>query len=137
MWAVLRMWLPKGGWFGDVGEREAARYLRRRGYRILHRQYRNRGGEIDLIACDGDTIVFVEVKTRRGVEQGAPFEFVTADKQRRMTRAAMMYLKQTRQLEQRSRFDVVSLVWPPGVLRPEIQHFQHAFEATDRGQMYS
>jgi len=137
MWSVFRRWFSSNGWFGEVGEREAARFLRRKKYRILHRQLRNRGGEIDLIALDGDTVVFVEVKTRRGIEQGAPFEAVTPDKQRRMTRAALVFLKQRRWLERRCRFDVVSLVWPAGVLRPEIRHFEHAFEATDRGQLYS
>lgn len=137
MWAVLRRWFSTGGWFGDVGEREAARYLAQKNYRIVCRQVRNIGGEIDLVAMDGETVVFVEVKTRRGAEQGAPFEAVNSEKQRRMTRAALVFLKQSRWLEKRSRFDVISIVWPEGALRPEIRHFEHAFEATDRGQMYS
>jgi putative endonuclease len=137
MWTLLRRWFSSGGWFGDLGEREAARFLKRKKYRILGRQVRNIGGEIDLVAMDGETVVFVEVKTRRGAEQGAPFEAVNFDKQRRMTRAALVFLKQSRWLEKRSRFDVVSIVWPQGELHPEIQHFEHAFESTDRGQFYS
>lgn len=137
MWTVLRRVFSSAGWFGDVGEREAARYLRRKGFRIRQRQVRNRFGEIDLIALDGETIVFVEVKTRAAVAQGEPFEAVGADKQSKMTRAALAYLKRHRLLERRYRFDVVSIVWPEGVLRPDIQHFPHAFEAAGRGQMYS
>lgn len=136
MWAILRRMFSSAGWFGDLGERAAAGYLRRQGYRILHRQLRNRFGEIDLIAVDGDTIVFVEVKTRRGTEQGEPFEAVGAAKQQKLTKAALAYLKRHRLLERRYRFDVVSVVWLPGVAQPEIQHFQHAFESTGRGQMY-
>jgi putative endonuclease len=137
MWTVLRRFFSSAGWFGELGEREAARFLRRKGYRILARQVRNRFGELDLIALDGETIVFVEVKTRRGIAQGAPFEAVSSDKQRKMTNAALAYLKRHRLLERRARFDIVSIVWPEGVARPEIQHFVHAFEAAGKGQMYS
>jgi putative endonuclease len=137
MWTVLRRVFSSAGWFGDVGEREAARYLRRKGFRIRQRQVRNRFGEIDLVALDGETIVFVEVKTRTAVAQGEPFEAVGVEKQSKMTTAALAYLKRHRLLERRCRFDVVSIVWPEGVLRPDIQHFEHAFEATGRGQMYS
>lgn len=137
MWPVLRRWFSAGGWFGDIGEREAARYLKQKRYRIVCRQVRNLGGEIDLVAMDGETVVFVEVKTRRGAEQGAPFEAVNSDKQRRMTRAALVFLKQSRWLERRIRFDVISIVWPVGELKPDIRHFEHAFEPADRGQFYS
>ena len=137
MWAVLRRLFTTAERFGDLGEREAARFLRGKGYRILQTRMRNRFGEIDLIAKDGDTIVFVEVKTRAGDDQGAPFDAVTADKQRRLTNAALAYLKRHRLLERRCRFDVVSLVWPEGVPRPQIQHFEHAFEAVGRGQFYN
>lgn len=137
MWTILRRMFSSAGWFGDLGERTAARFLRGKGYRILQRQLRNRFGEIDLIALDGETMVFVEVKTRRGVEQGAPFEAVGADKQRKLTKAALAYLKRNGLLERRYRFDVVSIVWLPGAARPEIQHFQHAFESAGRGQMFA
>lgn len=137
MWTVLRRFFASAGWFGDLGEREAARYLKRKGYRIRQSQMRNRLGEIDLIALDGETIVFVEVKSRSSITQGAPFEAVTADKQRRLTNAALAYLKRHRLLERRCRFDVVSVVWPAGVARHQIEHFEHAFEPTGRGQFYS
>src|SRR5262249_36668547 len=134
---VLRRFFTSAGWFGDIGEREAARFLKRKGYRIVQSQMRNRFGEIDLIAMDGETIVFVEVKTRRSSDHGEPFDAVTVDKQRKLTLSALAYLKRHRLLEHRSRFDVVSLVWPEGESKPQIQHFVNAFEAAGSGQMYS
>jgi putative endonuclease len=118
---------------GDRGEREAARWLRRQGFRILVRGYRTPRGEIDLIAREGDTVVFIEVKTRR---QGEPAEAVTPEKQRRLSLAALQFLKQHRLLEERSRFDVVALVWPDTRRPPTIEHIRNAFETTGRGHFF-
>ena len=115
---------------GERGEREAAGFLRRKGYRVLARRYRTRRGEIDLIARDGDTLVFVEVKTRR---VGAPAEAVTLQKQRRLARAAYEFAREHRGLGERARFDVVAIVWPDDRLPPSIEHVTHAFEAPDLG----
>lgn len=123
--------------FGDRGERVAARFLRRRGFRILSRQWWTRWGEFDLIALDRDTIVFIEVKTRRDIRGGHPSEAVDRAKQRRMTRQALVYLKKHRRLESRARFDVVALVWPDGARHPRIDHLPNAFEPTDEGQFFS
>jgi putative endonuclease len=120
-------------WLGDRGEREAARDLRRHGLRIIVRGYQTPRGEIDLIARDGDTLVFVEVKTRR---QGAPAEAVTPEKQLRLTLAALQFLKEHRLLDQRVRFDVVAIVWPEDDRAPAIEHIRNAFEACGRGQMF-
>ena len=120
-------------WFGDRGEREAARYLRKRGMRIIERNYRTAQGEIDLIVRDGDTLVFVEVKSRRA---GQPAEAVTPAKQQRLTLAALHYLRRHDLLEQRCRFDVVAIVWPVGRQIPTIDHIPHAFEAVGRNQMF-
>lgn len=120
-------------WLGDRGERAAARYLRRKGLRIIVRGYRTRFGEIDLIARDGETLVFVEVKSRR---RGVPAEAVTPEKQRRITLAALHFLRKHRLLEVRSRFDIVAIVWPDGRDEPEIEHIANAFEAIGRGQMF-
>jgi len=118
---------------GQRGERVAARFLRRQGLRMLLRGYRTRAGEIDLIARDGDILVFVEVKTRR---QGVPAEAVTPQKQRRMTLAALHFLRKYNLLEQRSRFDVVAILWPDDRRAPEVQHIRNAFDAVGRGQMF-
>jgi putative endonuclease len=120
-------------WLGDRGEREAARFLRRSGFKVLTRGYRTNEGEIDLIARDGDTLVFVEVKSRR---EGSPAEAVTLEKQRRLTLAALHFLKRFNLLEQRSRFDVIAIVWPVAKRRPTIEHIRNAFEAVGRGQLY-
>jgi putative endonuclease len=119
--------------FGDRGELEAARYLRRQGMRIWIRGYRTRGGEIDLIARDGDILVFIEVKSRR---QGEPIEAVTPEKQRRINSAALVFLHQHKLLEARWRFDVVAVVWPDDRQPPRIEHYCNAFESVGRGQMY-
>jgi putative endonuclease len=118
---------------GDRGERAAARFLRRRGLRVLLRGYRTRLGEIDLIARDGETLVFVEVKARR---QGVPAEAVTPEKQRRITLASLHFLRKYNLLDIRSRFDVVAIVWPDERGQPQIEHFPNAFEAVGRGQMF-
>ncbi len=122
---------------GDQGERSAARYLRRQGFKILARQYRTHWGEIDLVCLDGDRIVFVEVKTRRSNAAGHPFEAVDQEKQKKLTRMALAYLKRHNWLERSARFDVVSIIWADGQKHPEIEHFRDAFPAAGFGQMYS
>lgn len=121
---------------GDRGERVAARFLRRAGLKIIGRRYRTRFGEIDLIALDGHTIVFVEVKTRSSAQAGHPFEAVDERKQRKISQSALLWLTQNRRLNQSVRFDVVSIVWPEGAGQPDIQHFRHAFEAISPRQLY-
>ena len=118
---------------GDRGEREAASLLRRRGLRVLRRGFRTKHGEIDLIAREGDVLVFVEVKTRR---RGDPAEAVTVEKQRRLTLAALEFLKRHGLLEHRCRFDVVSVLWPDDDGAPTLEHYRDAFEAHGRGQMF-
>jgi len=122
---------------GSGGEREAARFLRKLGYQILARGYAGRLGEIDLIALDNNCYVFVEVKTRRSNVAGRPEEAVTHDKQKRLTRAALGYLKRKGLLDRPARFDVISILWPEGAKAPEITHYKNAFEPTGTGQMYS
>lgn len=123
--------------FGNQGEIEAARYLEGLGYKILHQQLRGFYGELDLVAIDGETIVFVEVKTRASTASGHPTESVTLAKQKKITRSALAFLKQNRWLNRKARFDVVSIIWPKGGQPPELQHYINAFEAMGFGQMYS
>lgn len=137
MLAWLRSLLARRESFGTRGERAAERYLVGLGYRVLRRQHRNHGGELDLITLDGDTVVFVEVKTRTGVTHGQPIDAVNGDKQRRMTRAALVFLKQQHWLQRRSRFDVVAVVWPDQTSPPQITHYQNAFEPPGNGQMFA
>jgi putative endonuclease len=127
---VGRIWARM---LGDRGERAAARYLRRRGLRIITRGYHTPWGEIDLVARDGNVLVFIEVKTRR---RGTPAEAVTPEKQRRLTLAALHFLRRHNLLEQRSRFDVVAIVWADDVRPPRIEHIRDAFEAVGHGQWF-
>jgi len=124
-------------WLGDAGERLAARHLRRAGLRVLLRRYRTPQGEIDLICREGQTVVFVEVKTRRGTGKGLPAEAVDLAKQRQLTRLALAFLKQHRLLDHPARFDVVGIVWPGADTPPVITHYRNAFEAQGLRQMYS
>jgi putative endonuclease len=111
--------------------------LKRRGYTILDHGCRSKVGELDLVALDGQTVVLVEVKARRTGEHGSPAEAVGPAKQRRLTRAALAYLKARNLLEQRARFDVVAVTWSDGQSRPRIDHFQNAFEPAGTGQFFS
>ena len=131
----LEGWLA--GWLGDAGERQAAKFLKRLGYRIVTRRFRFGRGDIDLVALDGQTIVFVEVKTRRSSDWGTPEEAVDHFKQKQLTKLALAFLKRYNLLERAARFDVVSIVWPDDRQPPKITHFQNAFPAIGRGQMFS
>lgn len=122
---------------GERGEREAARYLRRRGYVIVAHGQRDSLGEIDLIAVEGRTVVFVEVKTRTGNFAGHPADAVDAQKQRRLTRLAAAYLKRHDLLECATRFDVIAVSWPDEKRRPVIEHFKSAFEAVGSRGLYT
>lgn len=125
------------GWLGNAGERAAARFLRRLGYQVIARNVRTPQGEIDLVAREGECIVFVEVKTRRGHEAGEPFEAVDRSKQQQLTKLALAFLKKRGWLERSARFDVISIVWPEASRHPEITHYRNAFEPVGRGQFYS
>lgn len=98
---------------GPLGEDIAARYLERCGYVVLERNWRDRTCEIDIIARDGTTIVFVEVKARRSAAHGAPAEAVNGRKLERMRRGAVAWLASHRVSCQGIRLDVVSVVVPP------------------------
>ncbi|CAN2039027.1 putative endonuclease [Candidatus Magnetomoraceae bacterium gMMP-15] len=112
--------------FGQQGEDIAVSLLEKKGYKILERNYRTRLGEIDIIAMDGDTIAFVEVKIRRTKEFGKPKYAVTYKKQRKISITALSYLKENKKMNQRARFDVVSIFTSFG--EPEIEIIKNAFE---------
>ena len=95
--------------FGLYGEQLACDELERRGYRVLQRRYRTRGGELDIIAKDGEYLVFVEVKARRDDTFGDPEEAVTAQKQTRIVSMATDYLARNGLRDIPCRFDVVAI----------------------------
>ena len=107
----------------------AARHLRDQGYKIIIRNFRCELGEIDIIARDGKTLVFVEVKTR-AYDDPTPEEQVNLVKQQTLTRVAKLYLSRYGVPQPPARFDVVAVVWPTGQ-NPIIRHTTGAFEATE------
>jgi putative endonuclease len=94
---------------GKGGEDLAVEELERKGYAILARRYRTRHGEIDIVARDGDTTVFVEVKVRVTAECGTAAEAVTPSKQRRLASMAVDFLARNRLMDRPCRFDVVAI----------------------------
>lgn len=110
---------------GQKTERLACRYLRRKGYRLLERNYRSGRHELDLVMRDGETTVFVEVKARSSTAFGQPAEFVTAAKRRFLLLAAETYLMENRLTDLPARFDVIEVYLP----NKDIVHIENAFGA--------
>ncbi len=111
---------------GNKGEEIACQYLKKLGFKILERNYRIRGGEIDIVAKDKDALVFVEVKARHSTLFGSPGEAISAHKQRQISKSAICYLKENNLLKQPARFDVVTLLYKEDL--PEIDLIKDAFE---------
>jgi putative endonuclease len=111
---------------GAFGERLAALHLEAKGYRIVARNFRCREGEIDIVAQEGDTLVFVEVRTRRGDVLGGPAESVTALKQARLVAAATAYVQELAELPAGQRIDVVAVQLSPSGRLLAIDHLEGA-----------
>ena len=125
---------PKAGenaeqWLGRRGEHLAARYLQRHGYKLLYRNFRApRGGEVDLVCRDKscDTLVFVEVKTRRTLDFGSPSAAVNAAKQKLIARGALAWLRMLDNHGVPFRFDIVEVVMSDSL--PSFNVIQNAFQ---------
>jgi putative endonuclease len=111
---------------GKGGERLAERYLQKKGYKIIERNYRCRRGEVDLIVLDRKVIVFVEVKTRSDHRFGTPLEAVENRKQQKMIQAAQFFLNEKGLHNREARFDVVGISWLGQ--EPAVEHVENAFE---------
>ena len=94
---------------GKIGEEAAAAFLRRKGYQIIERNYRNKLGEIDIIARDGGVLAFIEVRTKSSEAFGSPFESITKQKQKKLGQVSQSYLKMKQMTEADARFDVVAV----------------------------
>jgi len=113
---------------GAKGEELAAAHLLRSGYCILERNYRSRGGEVDIVAKAQDgSIVFVEVKTRRSLAYGLPQLAVTVRKQRQIAKGALSWLTRNRLHDRSARFDVIAVLLHDGVTY-ELEHIVNAFD---------
>jgi putative endonuclease len=113
---------------GRRGEDEAARYLQGLGYRIVGRRERVLRGDIDIVALDDRTVVFVEVRSRSDTAHGHPAETVGAVKQRRIAELAAAYIRRHRLEDCSVRIDVVAVTFPAGG-RPVVEHYRNAFES--------
>jgi putative endonuclease len=111
---------------GEKGEGVAVKFLRKKGYKIIVQNFKTRIGEIDIIARDGETLAFIEVKTRESIEYGQPFEAVNRFKKKKIVNVALLYLKRLKEIPP-CRFDVVSIYYENG--RPEVELITDAFEA--------
>ncbi len=112
--------------FGKKSESIAAMHLKKHGYKILKQNYRTKLGEIDIIAKDKNTLVFVEVKSRSSNRFGNPKWAVTPKKQRKVSMVALLYIKSTKQSNVKARFDVVAISSAKD--RPSIEIIKNAFE---------
>ena len=117
---------------GSESEALALRLLRRRGYRIEARNVRCRLGEVDLVAWDGETLCFVEVRATSSADWGGPLATITREKQRRVIRAARWYLSRCASPPECIRFDVVAVDWSAGGA-PALELLQGAFTADGFG----
>lgn len=95
---------------GKSGEDIALDFLKKQDYHIIERNFKSRLGELDIIAKDANTVCFVEVKTRTSSDKGTGFESITKNKQHKLSKLALAYLKTHNLLKQKARFDVVSVL---------------------------
>jgi putative endonuclease len=114
---------------GRAAEDLAASLLQKAGFTIVERNWRRPQGELDIVAADGGTCVFVEVRSRTGTELGHPLESVTPAKRAQVIRAARLYLAEAASPASAYRFDVVAVTFDPeGRAPPEVLHLPGAFE---------
>lgn len=115
---------------GQLGEAAAVCYLQKNGFRILTRNYRNRYGEIDIIACEKKQVCFIEVKTRASTSCGDPWEAVSAAKQNKIARLALVFLQENEWDNVQVRFDVVAVMVDQSG-HAEVEILRDAFEVND------
>jgi len=118
--------MGEGHELGRRGEAFAADMLRRRGWRILSRNYRLGHKEIDLVVRKGGVVAFVEVKTRAGYGFGDPLEAITRAKRSEIEKVARAWISSHGRPGDRYRFDAVAVIWAPGG-RPEVRHVEDAW----------
>jgi putative endonuclease len=112
---------------GKFGEKIALQFLKTKGFTPIAKNYRLKTGEIDIIAMDGNVLVFIEVKTRQGNTHGTPLDSITWKKQRQISKVAQEYLSRNNLFEREARFDVLSVICGKNN-RPEVEHISNAFE---------
>lgn len=126
---IFRSFLPDKSSLslGELGELAAVKYLRKKKYKVVDRNVSFHEGEIDIVAVDNKTVVFVEVKTRKNTDKGEPWEAVDFSKQKKLQAAASIYLNREGLNEQSYRYDIISVLWPDENQPPQIEHLENAF----------
>ena len=117
--------IPKNS-LGAKGEKQARKYLKKKGYNIVENNCRIGGSEIDVIAVKGDFLVFIEVKSRSSIEWGLPEEFVNERKRSKIISGARLFSVRKKYKDMFIRFDIISVVFTEGKYR--IDHLENAFE---------
>ena len=112
---------------GNRGEELAAAFLVRNGFELIERNFRCKGGEVDIVAKDGKTLVFVEVKSRKTLTYGVPQLAVTPFKQRQISKAALTWLAKNHKHDSPARFDVIAILLN-GAYQHQIEHIRNAFD---------
>jgi putative endonuclease len=127
--------LESGQWnqfIGDLGEDLARRWMWSRGIKVLYRQFSAQGGgEVDIVARDGEVLVFCEVKTRTSAQFGRPADAVDQEKQKLITRGANAWIQELGFIPLLFRFDIIEVLLIDGEI-PEINHIPNAFQAAPR-----
>ena len=113
---------------GQKGENLAVAYLQNLGYKVLERNYRCKLGEVDIIARDNDTLVFIEVRTRSSLDFGLPQESINRRKRHQISKVALEYMIRRKLKNIPARFDVVAISLEPG--KEKVDHIKDAFELT-------
>ncbi len=110
---------------GNKGESIAEEYLKQKGYKIIQRNYRCRFGEIDIIAKDGNTVVFTEVRTKQNNNFGSPQESITPAKIEKISKASLSFIQEKKMAGFSYRFDLIAITFSQG--RQNIEHIENAF----------
>jgi putative endonuclease len=113
--------------YGMESETAAVKYLKKKGYKIIERNFKTKYGEIDIIAKDGETIVFIEVKARKNQNFGSPKESITYTKIKKISKSALFYLKSSKQMNKKARFDVAIIKSFDDSQKPDIELIKNAF----------
>ncbi len=112
---------------GDLAEKLAVKFLKRRGYEILAKKYRGAGGEIDIVAREKGSLVFVEVRSKSGLDFGLPYETINYEKRKRLERVAVEFQKRFKLIDRDSRFDCVSVLFDENFKALKVDLIKDAF----------
>ena len=124
---LVSRWRPRDLPLGARGEAYAAKYLQKRGYKLIVRNRREQKGEIDLIVADGEFLVFVEVRTRTSEDFMTPEASIRADKRRTVQRTVQRLIRKHKTAGLKPRIDVVAIIWPAGAKEPSaVRHHKGA-----------